>query len=129
VNEETERRLRKLIDPMAYANDVWYHAQVATFRSWLTQAELAMRDEKVSNTTIQAVLNRMVFGVPYPNDPEGRTVTMPREDVENLIMNQDPRRRPKIPWPDYPPPAPNRPGHRDVADLYIDKGPHGPHPT
>lgn len=146
MNEQTEARLKHLIDPKSYATDVWYHAQVSTFRSWLLAAEMAMRDEDVSNRTIERVLNRMVFATPTPvMGPDN--VMVKREDLENLIMSQDPRRHIRVDMSGFPSmggttrpsestggayprqPAPKRPGHRDVADLYTDKGQHGPHPA
>ena len=60
-----EDRLRALIDPEIMDNDAWYHAQVACFRTWLNGAQMAMEDEDVEPETVERVLNRMVYGVPY----------------------------------------------------------------
>ena len=86
MNAELEQRLRRLTQGFgeSAAKDPLYAASMHMFRSWLTQAEMAMEDEGVSNSVIRKVLNRMVYGHPIPADAPD-IVRMRREDVEGLV--------------------------------------------
>jgi hypothetical protein len=95
LNDRTEERLRKLIEPISYANDAYYHASVSMFRAWLQGAEMAMEDEDVDPGTIQRILDRLVYGTPTPFDPSD-TVRMKRKDLEEILRNSV---TPKINFP------------------------------
>jgi hypothetical protein len=118
MNEETGRRLQQMVDQEADSRDPMYHATVRLFRQWVVVAEQAMKDEGVSNSVIQAVLNRLILGHPAPGHSADEMVVK-RSDLEELVMHQDPRRH----LQGFPSmlgtmrPSRNAPGQRDVSDT------------
>ena len=86
---KTEERLRHFLDRDMQAQDALYNVQAKLFRAWLNAMQTAMEDENIEPSTIEAVLNRVLYGHPPAADAQARLDEHQRR-VE-IAMNH--------PWP------------------------------
>lgn len=84
MSDETEARLRALVDQKAATLDPMYKATLDLFRQWLRVTEMAMDDEGVAPGIIRAVLNRITYGAPYAADANQR-IELDRKLVEEAM--------------------------------------------
>lgn len=88
--DSTQRRIDKLVDRGMYHNEAQYHHQVRFMQRWLDMTQMALRDEGADEHFIECVLNRLVYGVPDPNDAHERIDMREytRELMEKMPLNQ-----------------------------------------
>lgn len=91
LSEETEKRLRAMVDPTACVGDALYNLQVSMFRQWCTATQMALEDEGVDPAQAQRVINRLIYA-----HPDGATayerIDRHARDVETLSNNPHPLR-------------------------------------